>query len=77
MKVRSFKLPDSIDNDLENEASRRGVTRSDILREALAEYLIDDDAKVSFLSAAGDLVGCLDGPEDLSSNPVYLDDFGR
>ncbi len=31
----------------------------------------------SFLEAAGGLIGCLDGPGDLSTNPKYFEGFGR
>jgi hypothetical protein len=30
----------------------------------------------SFLEAAGDLIGCLEGPGDLSTNPKYLRALG-
>lgn len=33
-------------------------------------------AEQSFLEAAGDLIGCLDGPGDLSMNPKYFEGFG-
>lgn len=32
---------------------------------------------ISALSAAGDLVGCVEGPEDLSTNPEYMQGFGE
>jgi hypothetical protein len=31
----------------------------------------------SFLSLAGDLAGCVEGPADLSSNPEHLRGFGK
>jgi hypothetical protein len=31
----------------------------------------------SFLEVAGDLIGCLDGPGGLSTNPKYFAGFGR
>jgi hypothetical protein len=31
----------------------------------------------SFLEAAAELIGCLDGPGDLSTNPKYFEGFGR
>jgi hypothetical protein len=31
----------------------------------------------SFLEAAGDLIGCLEGPGDLSTNPKYFEGFGQ
>ncbi|WP_219335955.1 DUF2281 domain-containing protein [Chroococcidiopsis thermalis] len=32
---------------------------------------------ISALEAAGDLVGCVEGPEDLSANPEYMKGFGE
>ena len=33
---------------------------------------------LTFLSVAGDLIGCLDGlPPDLSTNKSYMEDFGK
>jgi hypothetical protein len=31
----------------------------------------------SFLEAAGDLIGALEGPGDLSTNPKYFEGFGQ
>jgi len=31
----------------------------------------------SALELAGDLVGCVEGPGDLSTNPKYMEDYGR
>jgi hypothetical protein len=31
----------------------------------------------SFLEAAAELISCLDGPGDLSTNPKYFEGFGR
>ena len=33
--------------------------------------------KISALEAAGDLVGCVEGPDDLSTNPEYMQGFGK
>jgi hypothetical protein len=36
------------------------------------------DEPMSFLSVAGDLIGCLEGlPPDLSTNKSYMEDFGK
>ncbi len=36
------------------------------------------DEPMSFLSVAGDLIGCLEGlPPDLSTNKSYMDNFGK
>jgi hypothetical protein len=74
MKTLSLKLPDMMASALEDRARSRGVTKSEILREALAGYLTQNPPfrSGSFLALAGDLVGCLEGPGDLSHNKDYL-----
>lgn len=80
MKVLSFKLPDALDRKLSAVVKRRGVAKSNVVREALKQYL-DESHEVrrgSFLELAGDLVGCVkDAPSDLASNPRHLSDFGK
>lgn len=80
MKVLSFKVPDSLDRKLTAVVKRRRVKKSTIVREALAQYLVDapEARRASALELAGDLVGSLKGaPADLSTNPRYLDDYGK
>ncbi|HET9212617.1 MAG TPA: CopG family transcriptional regulator [Thermoanaerobaculia bacterium] len=79
MKTLSLKLPDDLARELSTQARSRGTTKSEILREALAGFLSGTPRsdEGSFLDRAGDLVGRLEGPEDLSYNKKYLDDYGR
>lgn len=79
MKTLSLKLPDEMVRVLEDRARSRGTTKSEILREALAGYLAQSPppGNGSFLAMAGDLVGCLEGPGDLSHNREYLKGYGR
>ncbi len=43
-----------------------------------AAHEADEEGEApSFLSLAGKLAGCVEGPADLSSNPEHLRDFGR
>ena len=79
MKTLSLKLPDEMARILEDRAHSMGTTKSEILREALAGYLAQSPppGKGSFLALAGDLVGRLEGPGDLSYNKEYLEGYGR
>ena len=79
MKTLSLKLPDDLARTLEDRARSKGTTKSEILREALTGYLAQTPppGKGSFLAQAGDLVGCLAGPGDLSYNKEYLKNYGR
>jgi len=79
MKTLSVKLPEDMARILEDRARSTGTTKSEILREALAGYFAQSrpPGKDSFLALAGDLVGCLEGPGDLSYNKEYLENYGR
>jgi hypothetical protein len=78
--VLTLKLPATLERALAREAQRRGVSKSEVAREALARFVAEPEPRPyspSALDLAGDLVGCIrGGPEDLSSDPRYLDDFG-
>ncbi len=78
-----MKVPEALDRELSELAERRGVSKSALLRDAMAELVGRERAAAdrppagSFLALAEDLAGCLDGPEDLSTNDAYLDEYGR
>ncbi|MFL6194742.1 MAG: ribbon-helix-helix protein, CopG family [Thermoanaerobaculia bacterium] len=79
MKTISLKLPDNLDLELSARAERKGTTKSALIREAIEGYLSPAAAgrKGSFLDLAGDLIGCVEGPGDLSYNKEHLKDFGK
>lgn len=80
MKVLSLKVTELLERKLAAVVKRRGVAKSDVVREALEHYLAQshDAQPGSVVELAGDLVGCVkDGPKDLSSNPRHLSDFGK
>lgn len=79
MKTLSLKIPDALARELEARAESKKTTKSAILREALTDYLTQaPPAKAgSFLTLAGSLVGCLEGPGDLSYDKRHLEDYGR
>ena len=79
MKTLSLKLPDALDRELTSHAESQGTTRSELVRKALVNYFASNSAPPvqSALALAGDLVGSLEGPSDLSTNKKYLKGFGR
>lgn len=79
MRTLSLKLPTHLDALVDRLAKQRGLSRSAVIREALAQYATKDPGiRGSALEAAGDLVGSIKGgPRDLSSNKKYLDDLGK
>lgn len=80
MRTVTVKLPTSLNAKLDRAAKRRGQSKSEVIREAL-ETLLNGAAQTrqsrSALELAGDLVGCIEGPGDLSTNPRYLDGLGE
>lgn len=81
MKIRSIKLPKQLDRRLSERAEALSMSSSAILREALAEYLVDDRIAPRQAPSVGalavDLAGCASGPADLSTHPDHLDGYGR
>jgi Arc/MetJ-type ribon-helix-helix transcriptional regulator len=79
MKTVSLKLPDALDGRLSVFIRKRKVSKSAVIREALEAYLAREGeaAPNSFLEAARDLCGHIDGPADLSTNPKHLDGYGQ
>lgn len=75
MKIASFKLPEDLDRSLTAMARQRQTTRSAVVREALEQ--LASAPRRSAADLAGELVGCLDGPADLSTSAKYLEDFGK
>ena len=83
MAVISLKLSEDLDAQLTEQAQRRRLSKSELVRRALTTFLqtseqaIEGSASPSALDLLADLVGCCeDGPADLSSNPAYLSGFG-
>ena len=83
MAVISLKLTGALDAQLTEQAHRRRLSKSELVRRALTAFLqsselgVEGSAPQSAADLLADLVGCCEGaPIDLSSNPDYLSDFG-
>ncbi len=78
MKSFSVRVPDVVGAKLAAFAKRHQLSKSAVARLALETYLNGAHGKrLSALDLAGDLVGCLKGRTDLSTNPKYMKGFGR
>ena len=79
MKTISLKLPEHLERELAARAKREGRTKSALIRQAIETYLSRGAKPMegSFLELAGDLIGCLEGPGDLSYNKQHLQELGR
>jgi Arc/MetJ-type ribon-helix-helix transcriptional regulator len=75
MRTVSFKLPEDLDNALNELARTRRSSRSALVREAL-ESLAKGKCR-SVTALAGDLVGSVAGPSDLATNRKHLSGYGK
>jgi hypothetical protein len=81
-------IPDELFRRAKSEAALRGRKLKDLVEEGLRLVLEKEKAaadeqppakkKLSAHDLLKDLCGIIkDGPEDLATNPKYLDDYGR
>ncbi len=79
MKTLSLKLPDELDVRVGAVAKQRGSSKSEVVRSALEAYLAGEASPIpgSALDLAGDLVGALDGPVDLSCHEKHMRGYGE
>jgi predicted transcriptional regulator len=79
MKTLSLKLPDEVDARISAIARQRRSNKSEVVRNALDAYLAKETTlqKGSALDLAGDLVGSLEGPGDLSHHDEHMHGYGE
>ena len=79
MPIMSLKVPSALDDRVSAAARKRRLTKSALVREVLESYLTGTAVAVagSFLELARELVGCVEGPGDLSHNPKRMRGYGR
>ncbi|HXT99058.1 MAG TPA: ribbon-helix-helix protein, CopG family [Polyangia bacterium] len=77
MRAISLKVPQQLDDKITALARRSRSNRSAVMREALEAFTASRSAKLSVTAAAGDLVGSLKGPEDLSTSASRMADYGK
>lgn len=75
MRTVSFKLPEELDDTLSDLARSRRASRSALVREALES--LAKGPRRSVTSVAGSLVGSVEGPADLASNPEHMSRYGK
>lgn len=78
MKHVSLKIRDELHAKLVRLSAERGAAKSDVIRDALESYFAGaNGVKVSCADLAGDLIGSLEGPVDLATNPKHLRGYGQ
>lgn len=76
MRAVSVRLPEHLDCRLTALAKKRRTSRAQVLRDAL-EAFAKRSGRLTGSDLAGDLIGSVDGPGDLSTNPKYMAGYGR
>ncbi len=80
MVTITCKIPDELNERLEAEASRAMLPKSVLVREALNRSLNRprQRARRTAFDRVKNLCGIIkDGPTDMSTNPKYMDGFGK
>lgn len=75
MRIVSVKLPDELDQLLDQLAERQGSSRSELIRQALEAYAKERGWSVGALAA--DLAGSIEGPPDLSTSSDHMAGYGE
>lgn len=81
MNTLTVKIPEELERALDRAAVLRGVSRSRLVREAIAVHVAPIKAEAHSacaLALAGDLVGRVRrSPRDLASDPRYMRGYGE
>lgn len=79
MKTITFKLPDNLYQLILGKVSVTGQTKTEILRQAVRAYFSNESIqeKGTFGALAQDLCGKFEGPEDLSTNNEFFNEYGK
>lgn len=83
MKTISLKLPPGLHAQLDRAARQKKQSKSDLVRTALEQFLSRRERRpkskreLSALELAGDLVGCIAGPGDLSTSKRHMEGYGE
>ena len=78
MDMLTLKLSESLKNQLSAYSLKKGISRSETVRNALKEYFshIEVNTAGSFLDLSNGLAGSVDGPSDLSTNKDHYNGYG-
>ena len=74
LKAITVKVSRSAYVKISRVARSRGLTQSEVIREAIEG--LRELPSLSLLEAAGDAVGSVEGPSDLSTNRASLEGYG-
>lgn len=75
----TIRIEESLRERLDLMAQTSGKTESEVVRDALEDYIVRNPPVTCYdLFKKAGFIGCYkNGPKDLSTNPKYMEDFGR
>ncbi len=77
----TVKIPEALERSITIAARRERVTKSELVRRAMAKYVAQTGEEHKFQSAldlAGGLIGSVrGGPADLATSAKYMDGYGK
>ena len=79
MRIVTFKLPDELDDRLAGKAKRSRVSKSSLVREALAAYLTETEEasdEPTVFDLVADSIGRVAGPGLPANDPERMKGFG-
>jgi len=79
MDTLTIKIPEALKTKLNRYAKQKGLSRSEIVRKALADFFSKGDVRLNgaFIDFSEDLAGSVEGPSELSTNKKYFDGYGQ
>ena len=79
MDTLTLKVSSGIKEKLKMYSKRKGLSRSEIVRNALLDYFKRDDLdkQGTFYDLAQDLAGSVNSKSDLSTNKKYFAGYGQ
>lgn len=76
----TIRVPETLGERLRNRSRMKGLTESELVREALETYLgLATEARPAYeLAEEAGLIGCVRrAPKDLSTSPRHFEGFGK
>jgi predicted transcriptional regulator len=78
MTTLTVKVPDEVAAKLKAVATRRRISKSQIVRDALVKELKSSPTKANLYDIMKEGIGCFDsGVTDLATNPKHMKGFGK
>ncbi len=73
----TIKMTDAQFAALAREATARGTSKAGVLRDTFLKKQAKETSADSAFDLIADLVGSVEGPRDLATNPKYLKGYGK